>query len=333
MKTTKFATIQLPEKDKPLFEQILEELDLLKKSLVEVYNKFKGLGSIEKHSTFGSQITTIKNKTKLTIYSSGNQWIRVNGKELTFPSHPSVKFIVNDLLDIHKVKKVDFEKIGTNITATVYVSESKLPKKEQKIVKVNLLQSKIKKTNFPKNKPTLNLNDIVNKNQGIIMKIAKHYVKKNVQFEDLIQAGNLGIIEAANRFDASRGNKFITYAVPWIKKFIKEEVQKSHTVPVTEYTLNKIVEKTGEGIIIKPIHDIKNELSTLGHIEESSLQELIDSKDMCERVEKLPSITKNMFMDVVHGKTFKEISLQNNCSVWKIKKSLIGIKKEIFRKG
>jgi len=48
----------------------------------------------------------------------------------------------------------------------------------------------------------------------------KHYRNKGVPYQDLIQQANLGLIEAAHRFDPDRNTKFITYAVWWMKLHI-----------------------------------------------------------------------------------------------------------------
>ncbi len=68
------------------------------------------------------------------------------------------------------------------------------------------------------------LNELVSRNLCFVVKIAKEYRHHAVPFEDLLNAGNLGLIRAAERFDSERGNRFITYAIWWIRKCLIEVV-------------------------------------------------------------------------------------------------------------
>ncbi|RKY38599.1 MAG: RNA polymerase sigma factor, RpoD/SigA family, partial [Candidatus Omnitrophota bacterium] len=52
----------------------------------------------------------------------------------------------------------------------------------------------------------------------LIKSVATRYKKERVSFEDLIQEGFLGLLEAKERFDSSKKVKFSTYAFYWIKK-------------------------------------------------------------------------------------------------------------------
>jgi len=61
---------------------------------------------------------------------------------------------------------------------------------------------------------------LINSNLGLAIFIAKKYINKNIPFEDLIQEANIGLIEAIDRFDETLGNKFSSYAVWWIKRYI-----------------------------------------------------------------------------------------------------------------
>lgn len=63
---------------------------------------------------------------------------------------------------------------------------------------------------------------LVNGNLRLVVAIAKKYVGKGFDFMDLIQMGNMGLLEAADSFDCTKGYKFSTYAAWWIRRAIEE---------------------------------------------------------------------------------------------------------------
>ncbi len=63
-------------------------------------------------------------------------------------------------------------------------------------------------------------NEIVSHNLKLVIKVAKSYSAPGLSFLDLIQEGNIGLIRAAEKFDLSKGFKFSTYAVWWIRQAI-----------------------------------------------------------------------------------------------------------------
>ena len=60
--------------------------------------------------------------------------------------------------------------------------------------------------------------------------VAKRYANNSLSMDELIKAGNNGLVLAAEKFDESRGFKFICYAIWWVRQSIEKEIEKSNNL-------------------------------------------------------------------------------------------------------
>jgi RNA polymerase primary sigma factor len=101
----------------------------------------------------------------------------------------------------------------------------------------------------------LALDELIKRNLKFVISVAKQYPNAKLPLEDLITEGNMGLIEAARRFDPTRGFKFISYAVWYIRKNIMDHINKhSNTIRIPPNKLSQLTKLRKEMEILEQIN-------------------------------------------------------------------------------